>query len=367
MYLNTLGNLEATRSREDSNNFLLIRIIAALMVVAGHSLGLSIEGTPENLEKITFADIRPHGLGVLVFFCISGFLVTASICKRNNLLDYSISRLCRILPALWVCIVITTLFAGVFLSSRPFWEYLQHPEVLNYVWKNALLISAQFSLPYVDLGKHGINGSLWTIPIEAIFYLYIAVFYLTGALRNLKVFAMALGIFGGLLAFNHLPLLEKNTETIKLTICFFSGCSLYLLRHWIPASKVLALVLAALALLVYDLLQNSFLMYMAIGYGIIILAYSRKIPDPFGASDYSYGVYLYSFPIQQCILHIRPEISAVELAIIAIPLSILVAALSWRFIERPALDLKKFWLANKAKAEKQTLSAGSTSAQSPDR
>ncbi|OBY91310.1 hypothetical protein A6723_025000 [Pseudomonas sp. AU11447] len=367
MYWNSLGNLESTRSREDSNNFLLIRVVAALMVVAGHSLGLSIEGTPENLEKITYAGIRPHGLGVLIFFCISGFLVTGSICKRNSLKEYSISRLCRILPALWACIASTTLFAGTFLSSHPLLEFLQHPEFLNYVWKNSFLIAAQFSLPYVDLGKYGINGSLWTIPIEARLYLYIAVFYLVGALRNLKLFTVVLTIFWGLLVFDHLPLLEKNTETLKLTICFFSGCALFLLRHRIPASKRLALVITTLALLIYFSLQNSVLIYFAVGYLAILLAYSKKIPSPFGTADYSYGIYLYSFPIQQCIIHSRPEISAIELAIIAIPLSMLAAAASWHFVEKPFLDLKKSWLVKVAKIEKHALSTASTSAQSPDR
>mgnify|MGYP006914780188 FL=1 len=56
--------------------------------------------------------------------------------------------------------------------------------------------------------------------------------------------------------------------------------------------------------------------------------------------DYSYGTYIYAFPIQQLVAHWGVRDPFVNIAI-ALPITLICAVLSWKFIEKPALDLRR--------------------------
>jgi len=57
--------------------------------------------------------------------------------------------------------------------------------------------------------------------------------------------------------------------------------------------------------------------------------------------DYSYGFYLWQFPLQQWIVLRRPETSQPELVLLSAPAALAVAALSWHLVEAPALARKE--------------------------
>jgi peptidoglycan/LPS O-acetylase OafA/YrhL len=63
------------------------------------------------------------------------------------------------------------------------------------------------------------------------------------------------------------------------------------------------------------------------------------------SGDYSYGVYLYGFPIAQALVASMPVLRGhgwwVLLA--ATPITVAFAALSWHTIERPTLALKRYF------------------------
>ncbi|HEY2608222.1 MAG TPA: acyltransferase, partial [Paraburkholderia sp.] len=60
--------------------------------------------------------------------------------------------------------------------------------------------------------------------------------------------------------------------------------------------------------------------------------------------DYSYGIYLYGFMVQQCVANIAPQLSHVMSLLVAVPLILVCAALSWHFVERPVLTWCRGWL-----------------------
>jgi peptidoglycan/LPS O-acetylase OafA/YrhL len=57
------------------------------------------------------------------------------------------------------------------------------------------------------------------------------------------------------------------------------------------------------------------------------------------SGDYSYGIYLYGFPIQQAFAHLWPGLNAATCAAIVVTIGF--AAGSWWLIERPALEIRK--------------------------
>jgi peptidoglycan/LPS O-acetylase OafA/YrhL len=58
-------------------------------------------------------------------------------------------------------------------------------------------------------------------------------------------------------------------------------------------------------------------------------------------ADYSYGIYLYGFAIQQTMMHFFPLARHWYLnVLVSVPIAVLVAAASWHFVERPASGLR---------------------------
>lgn len=55
---------------------------------------------------------------------------------------------------------------------------------------------------------------------------------------------------------------------------------------------------------------------------------------------YSYGMYIYAFPVQQAVMNLYPSTSTIMLMLTAFILTLLLSILSWRIVEKPALKWK---------------------------
>src|SRR4051812_8538541 len=104
--------LPASRARGDvgrSNNFDLIRAVAAAQVLVRHAIEHMHIGSLETTGGII--DYLP---GVPIFFVVSGFLITRSWERAPSAMHYAMNRVLRIYPALWICFGISVL---IFLSA----------------------------------------------------------------------------------------------------------------------------------------------------------------------------------------------------------------------------------------------------------
>jgi peptidoglycan/LPS O-acetylase OafA/YrhL len=157
-------------TESDDNNFTVLRLMLALMVVLGHAKLLS--GTAWPQFPFNLADAA-----VDAFFVVSGFLITGSYQRCHGLLSFYVRRIFRLYP-MYLCIVLAqTLAMLLLLPGGPLSEPV---ETLRYVAANAVLANfAQYDIGGVleGLRNPGINPSLWTLKIEIGFYLIVPAIY----------------------------------------------------------------------------------------------------------------------------------------------------------------------------------------------
>lgn len=346
--MKTLDYYVRTRQDESSNNFLVLRLLAATMVVYGHSYALAAVtcASCQDLVK-ALTHYRPsQTLGVNMFFVISGFLVVGSYANRNNLVSYLRSRALRIFPGLVICAALTAFIVGSAATSLSLREYFGSWEPLHYFAVNASLYSTVYELPGVGFSSTpygtAVNGSLWTIPIEARLYLLVAVAGACGLVRgrwsaNLALLALIAAAFQ---VPSQLPLIPAAPGPYRVAAFFAVGAFAYVNRSAIPVDWRLLALLVAVTALSSELPSFELLCAVCLVYGIFCVAYAPKLPLPRWVQDYSYGIYLYSFPIQQVFAKLFPGSGPYKMMAIAIPVSWLAGALSWHLVEKPMLRLK---------------------------
>ena len=326
------------------NNFNVMRLLAAWLVIYGHAWAITGSSGQDLLASLT--EFRFAGaIAVDMFFVVSGFLIAASL-QRNTVRGYLVSRALRILPALLVCVGITTFILGPFLSTAA--DYWSQATTWNYFLINASLLLSRFQLPgvFTTHPLEVVNGSLWTLPIEAKLYLLLLIAWLLGLLapgRYTPLWAVAI-VAGYALAWRYAPLPDHLQKYAECTAFFITGSLLWVNRDRIRLSGWIVLQL----LVVFAMLRGSpwaHLPYFGLlTYGSIYLALQVRLPI-IRHTDLSYGLYLYGWPAQQLAWMLPMGKSLAGNAVIATAIALACAALSWFLVERPALRLKKRWVA----------------------
>jgi peptidoglycan/LPS O-acetylase OafA/YrhL len=338
----------------EENNFNAIRLIAALSVLCSHSYGLTASG-PDPISTLLPYDTG-GGLAVSVFFIVSGYLVTKSAEKRS-IVEYITARALRILPALAVVSVFDVIL-GVFLTALPLAAYVTNEATISHLL-NFRLFPTTTGLPgvFTELHDPGVNGSLWTLPVETTFYLLLPFLVVLGLL-NRWVCLLALAAFTALYMWltttaglswgnqggDILPTVPLLWST-RLGAFFFAGACLYLWQDRVRmdggAAVVATIVLFAAA-------RSPLGFWALIGtlpYIIVWLALRAPLLAPRLLSrlgDISYGTYLFAFPVQQTIIHLSGmKIEPISLTLFTVLIVIPLAWMSFHFIERPALRLKR--------------------------
>ena len=336
-----------------NNNFNLIRLAAALSVLAGHSVG--VLGLPP--EREFFFDrlgVSLAEIAVDVFFVTSGFLVAASLVNRRSVVEFAWARALRIFPALWVMLILTVFALAPALTSLSLDDYLASSTTREYFVKGATLIGGvRYSLPDVFetlLLKGEFNGSLWTLPIEVRMYLYLALGWLLLSLApRIRPRAAAL-IAPVVLAALFATVVSARLSDSPLNggdirvMMFAYGVALYFWRDRIVIDGRVMAALAAALLLASMNRTSFFLVYLVcLAPLTLCLAYvpGGGVRRFNRLGDYSYGVYIYAFPIQQTLALIFPGMSLIAMILISASITLLVAWLSWTLIERRALALKE--------------------------
>ena len=345
------------------NNFDLIRLLAAIQVVIYHGVEhLKIEG----LKDTWLLFILECFPGVPIFFVLSGFLVSASWERSKSLGQYVLNRALRIFPGLWCCfafsiVVVLCLMPGCFANAS----------VTNLgTWIIAQLTMFQFYNPEFlrPFGVGALNGSLWTIPIELQFYIVLPIVYAVFKRKDSKLnLAWLVPIFLIFMAANQVLFVGLTGHREEM---WYKLISVSMLPHfWL---FLLGVVLQQH----FDSIKHLFtgkLHYWLIVHAIMIyIAWSLGRPTgtnyPFPGvaltlagttlafgftgrqwadkllnhNDISYGVYIYHMIVANAFIHLKFTGTYSSLACLLLT-TIVLATLSWRFIERPCINLKKRW------------------------
>lgn len=326
-----------------TNSFDLLRLCAAALVLYSHQYALLGLAEPELLGWTSLG-----GVGVSIFFFLSGFLVWSSWARDPELKRFFIRRSLRIFPALWFVVLITVLVLGPvfstlaapdYFASFDAWRYLSTAVLL--VWRGLPGVFADNPFPLA------VNGSLWTLPVEFLCYVSVAVVGSISLVRRDWLIALSLGAAVLAAAFGPLLLGSRFVPHLEMVALFWWGVVYGFIRGQ-PAPLRKAWIIGLGVVFVAFLLMGSrgvertgMLMFAA---ALVIAAqygpWGAWVTDRLG--DLSYGMYIFAFPVQQIVVELgrhREWAFATHLGLSFVVTSVL-AYLSWHLLEKRALLFK---------------------------
>ncbi|HCN51912.1 MAG TPA: acyltransferase [Chryseobacterium sp.] len=335
-----------------TNNFDFLRFIFASFVIISHSYPLSGSTEGDILTRVTDGQMGFSYIGVHGFFIISGYLIFKSLLRSKGLADYYWKRLLRLYPALFVVLILTVLLAPfVYESSVPYWK---NHSVYTYVPQNLTLFFRQKGIdgifesnPY----KGSINGSLWTICYEFSMYIMVSLLFFVRTKSFVKIIVALLFISSYILSIFHpnflygiFVRLELGSSSFYNLMCFFTAGMLLTYLKTDNKKLVSSLILLSFIVLVASVYFQIFkyTCYFTLPILVILIGskstrYINKVGEVIG--DISYGIYIYSFPIQQALMYYF-KLDTIPLMILSTILSFILGYISWHLIEKKALEHK---------------------------
>ncbi|MFX3632550.1 MAG: acyltransferase family protein [Candidatus Pristimantibacillus sp.] len=338
-----------------------LRAIAVIAVIAYH---LNVKGMPGGL------------LGVSLFFVLSGYLITDLWLRRRaqqsgpQLKTFWISRAKRLLPAMIVMLALVVLVLFLFDSSRLILLRGDIGSALLYI-NNWWLIFHDVSY-FESFGPPSPFGHLWSLAVEEQFYLLWPL-VLTAALRfvprrgQLALWTLlGAAMSAGAMALLYQPGLDPSrvyygTDTRAFGLLIGAALAMVwpswrlkefvsvkgrLVLDIIGSAGMIIVLLMIAAIGEYDaFLYRGGMVLFSLATAAVVAAMAHpasRLSRIIGCLPLrwlgarSYGIYLYHYPI---ITLTTPVAEGSEFhlirALLQVLMTLVVAELSWRFIEEP--------------------------------
>jgi len=330
-------------SKFNRNNLNAVRLIAAFLVLYGHSFVFL------GLREPLFLSWLPLGpLGVFIFFTISGYLISQSWQRDPHVIRFLQRRALRIFPGLAVCIILSVLILGPALTTWSIKDYFQSNYTWGYLRNIGLYIS--YYLPGVFEAArvpNAVNGSLWSLPVEFLMYLVVLIVgVITGNRWVIALLAVASAATSILWAQVGEMVVIYGFDLRQVFICgtyFWIGAAIYCFdfKRYFSISM---LMVALVTLICFEPWPSMLQMVAWVALPVAVLAFGLSHNRLFdwltSTGDYSYGIYIYAFPIQQTVIYLIPEIKIEYYLMLCSSLVLACAILSWHLVEKRALRLK---------------------------
>ncbi len=336
--------------RADRNAITLLRLLLAACVILYHSWPLGGIGL-DPIQSWSSMDASIGYLAVGGFFSLSGFLLAQSLARDPSPWRYLVRRTARIFPAYWLCLAVCALFIGP-LAWRLAGEgavagYFASGEPVTYVLKNAGLVVFQRGIAGIFANNpypFDVNGSLWTLKFEFACYVLLLAFHRLGMLDRRRMFLVML--LTVLLIANQVEA-ATGMRVPDLPLFFFAGSLAFLYRERLPHSGWLAAgaLVCAVATMRFGLFKST---------GAPLVTYlvtCAAISLPFRnlVDDYSYGCYLYGFPVQQTLAAMGVHLAGrLPFLLVSLGMALLLAAASWHLLEKRVLSVARAALSRRA-------------------
>ncbi len=348
-----------------SNAFDIIRFIMASLVIVHHSYDLLGIANTNLFVQLTGGQLNLGSFAVGSFFIISGFLVAQSLLNSKTLIEYFSKRFLRLFPALFVSLFLSAILLGPFVTSQTMREYFagaQGTAPLRFIFLNFTLNIFGYDYSVRDLFAnnpipYAVNGSLWTLKHEFASYVILAGLSVFGILKHPKLLLVFTGFVGGAyLAYDFMGifLFGKITTVwwifhsveypffLSLLWLFLLGAIIYIFREKIFVSTKLLVFVSGLLFISVKLGYLYYVWHMFFPYLLISISILTPLSWFSKYGDFSYGIYIYAFPVQQTLAFLLyPNISVRRMMLYSFLITLIISFVSWHFIERPALSLKK--------------------------
>jgi peptidoglycan/LPS O-acetylase OafA/YrhL len=340
-------SIDQRLGRENALN--IIRLVLAALVIVSHAFPIGGFGADPAVGDLGLGSIAVGG-----FFAISGYLITQSR-FRSSLGSYAWKRIVRIFPGYWACLIFTGFVAAGFAGLvRGGWNIGDAAMLLVI---NAPMVgpshtgvgSTLTGLHYPDAW----NGSLWTLRYELGCYAAVGVALVFASVRRRKyLIPVAFVVVTSLSCILRSRGTDGSLADAALLAPFFlAGATIYVFADRIPCSGRLAVV--ALVLLVATLATGAghSLSALPLAYLLMWLGIEmpRRVADLGKSNDFSYGTYLYAFPVQQMLVVAGAHtLGPTIFILLSIACTAPFAITSWFLIERPSQRFNNLWRSQKA-------------------
>jgi peptidoglycan/LPS O-acetylase OafA/YrhL len=328
-----------------NNNFDLLRLAGALLVLFSHSYGEMVQRPEEFIYRWTGHRYALSTFGLLIFFSISGYLVTGSLLHSTSVKQYIWKRFLRIYPGYIVITLLSVFVLGPVFTSLSLSHYFSEGLTWKFLYQNICLLNSPRKLPGVFEGK-SVNLSVWTLPFELELYGLLLLLYLLKFFRYRWLQAVLFLIATCIKFFIPLHLLQQWFHFdfgtwYSLGYVFLAGSTLYTWRDKITLHYVGVIVLLVVWLIteLFHCTNNATDTIFFV-YTIIWIGLKTYIPLKW-KPDISYGIYIYGSPVQRVISSLtQSSLPLWNYNLVVVPLTVVMGFLSWFLVEKKAMKFK---------------------------
>ncbi len=356
----------AVQDTQQSLSFInLLRCGAVFLVIWAHLIANFTTSNKVSWQPVKIVReyvTQPLGIiqdfgffGVVLFFIISGFIITY-VAQRENTLSFITKRVFRIYPT-YILSLVVILLANFIYTSATGLKSLGDRNFEDFLWASSLL-------HLVRIPANSISGVAWTLIIEVIFYILCAIFL--GFIKNRPRLAM-LCILGSVIAIlvpckNFGP----NYFLFAISVSYVPFLLMGQLLYYFWSKRIKLWEFGLLWLLIYGTimytienlqprfyqLNNSYPITFMYAYVVFVigLVLNERIRVPRVIEFYSrisYSVYLYHGGVGLLILSylkLNLKLNYTLSLAVTLVLVTLVSYLSWRFMESPSQNFARYLL-----------------------
>ncbi|MGH3756566.1 acyltransferase family protein [Actinophytocola sp.] len=328
-----------------------LRLVFAFIVVIDHTPILTGRG---NSFMPAESGVDLGAVSVGAFMGLSGYFIMRSWQRDPNLWRFWVRRLLRIMPGLAVVLALTALVLGTLTTTLGKREYLAHPATWSYVGDNLLLFPQQYVLPGVFTGNHypgAVNGSLWSLPVELLGYVLIALLGLLITFSRSRivmvVFALSMAVLLqrmviGQLTLPPVLLLVPIFPLLQYLGMYAVGAAIWLYRDRLRLSWFGVLLCVGVDFTLYSSAMVEVARIFTLPYLVVAIGHllPRRLWLPNWLTVANYGVYLYGFVVLQTLLFLGvgpPWLVAAA----AVPIALGCGLISWHVVEKQAMKLRR--------------------------
>ena len=350
-----LGGSFAIREGHD-NFFTPLRLLFASLVVLGHAFVIALRDA--SMEPDVLYHYGFSYLAVNLFFIASGFLVTKSMVYRGDTPSFISARTLRIFPALIVHVLFVMFVIGPLATKATLGAFFTDPDWYLQPLKVLTFLETNMTMPRIfeTNGEQFGSAPLWTLRYEVLAYIGTLGVFSLGLLRKkwMVLLQFVLPSIGWIIGdtfglFEEMPATVQNM--FRFGIAYGLGATIYAYHDRLNFSWITVVTLIGASYLLRETVVIEVIVNLLLAWLVFRLAYMRlpsfewmqRIPD------LSYGIYIYHWCVLQMLFYWFPNLSVFELFALAFPPTVILAALSWYIIEKPALRSKTGfanWLRN---------------------